>query len=245
ELLLLVDCSELKRTGIAPEQVAYVKNRAVLDHHISNGEPECSFGCVDPGASSTAILVYKLIQAANSQPDKGMASAILAGIAGDTGAFRFSNTTPEVLQVSGDLMERGADLRLIIKEYFMSRSPQVTALLGKVLSGIRYCYDGRLALAVIGNEDFCGIDKSELEGINAELNSIKGLRLSVLLREEVRGSWRCSFRSDGFVDCSRLAAAFGGGGHKNAAGCTVKADTAEEAADIILKEVAAWKASFA
>ena len=245
ELFLMLDCAEIKRTGIDPGLLSGIKNVAVLDHHIAPSAPKCSFGYVDPGASSTAILIYKLIRAANSQPDLGMSNAILAGIAGDTGAFRFSNTTAEVMQVSGDLMDRGADLPRIIKEYFMSRSKQVTFLLGKVLSGIKYYYDDRLALAVISNEDFCGIDKSELEGINAELNSIKGLRLSVLLREEIKGSWRCSFRSDGFVDCSRLASAFDGGGHKNAAGCTIKADSSGLASEMILKEVAAWKGSFA
>ncbi|MBR4749504.1 MAG: bifunctional oligoribonuclease/PAP phosphatase NrnA [Abditibacteriota bacterium] len=243
ELLLLTDCSDVKRTG-CEAALDGIKNKAVLDHHVCHGEPECSFGLVDPDACSASILVYKLILAANSQPDICTSEAILTGIAGDTGAFRFSNTTSEVLSVVADLTERGARLHEIIKEYFLSRPIRVVRLLGKVLHGLRFYYDNKVAVAVILNEDFDGINKTDLEGINTEINSIRDLRLSVLLREEEKGSFRCSLRSDGYVDCSRLAAVFDGGGHKNAAGCTLRRASSEEAVEDIMKEVANWKASF-
>ncbi|MBP5273604.1 MAG: bifunctional oligoribonuclease/PAP phosphatase NrnA [Abditibacteriota bacterium] len=244
ELLLLVDCSDIKRAGLEPEGVKSVKNRAVLDHHITAGEPECSFGLTDPSACSASMLVYRLILAANSQPDAVTSRAILTGIAGDTGAFRHSNTNAEVLAVAGDLTERGADLHDIIKNLFLSRPKKVVSLLGRVLSGLRYFYGDKMVIAVITNDAFEDIDKRELEGINSEINSIKGLRLSALLREEEKGSFRCSFRSDGYVDCSRLASVFGGGGHRNAAGCTLEGKTEEEAVEAVLKEAENWKASF-
>jgi phosphoesterase RecJ-like protein len=159
-----------------------------------------------------------------------MATCLLTGIVTDTGSFRFRNTTPDSLSVSAYLLERGGDLNQISEEVFQNKTLSSARLLGHVLESMKLACDNRLAWSLITNDDFIqsGAKDEDTEGFVNEMLFVNSVQIAVLMMEPKLGKVRVSIRSRGEVDVAQVAREFGGGGHKNAAGC---------AFDIPLQEV--------
>lgn len=192
-----------------------------IDHHISN-EGAGDLSWVVPEASSTAELIYELID--KSAMDADMAMAIYIGIIHDTGVFQYSNTSPRIMEIGAKLIGYGFDFSRLILETFYQRTYVQSQVLGRVLlESIRFM-DGSCIVSCLDRKimDFYDVGSKDLEGIVNHLRNIKGIHCAIFMYQTDVLEYKVSLRSDERVDVSRVAAFFGGGGHKRAAGCTMR-----------------------
>ncbi len=237
DLLVLVDCGGLDRTGLhLPEQGG--GKMVIVDHHLSSEGTRHGGHWIDAGASATGEMIYALIRELAVPLDKTIAVNLYASITTDTGTFRYSNTTPHILRVAADLIEQGADpwdnaLRLY-ESHPEGRIRLLTAALGTLERGL----GGRVAWVTLTSRMFAetGTAAGDTEGIVNYPRSIEGVEVALLFRQVGEKEWKLSFRSKGRVNVASLAETFGGGGHHNAAGCQVSG-TLEEVTQRVLDEL--------
>lgn len=236
DLVVVLDIADLGRLG---QLGGEVRQRGVpvacIDHHATDGTLPDGPRLVDQHACATGELVYDLAQAARWQLPPDAARALYVAILTDTGGFRFSNTTPRALQVAADLLQNGLDPEQIYSEIY-ARSPEGRVrLLAEVLETLVVESERGLSWVTVppGALERHGVDAEELDGVVEFPRSIKGMRLALLFRQIANGRIKVSFRSVGDVDVARLAAQFGGGGHKKAAGASLVGSLAEVQAKVL------------
>ena len=224
--VFVLDCSSLERVGPSAERlVARDAAVACVDHHAGNegfGDPRL----VDVEASATAELIHDLLEAVGLPITPEIAASLYAGIASDTGAFRYLNTTPKILRLAARLVEEGADPALTAEALYARKSAGSLRILGLALASLESRAAGQLAALTISRDMFdrARATPEDADGIVQYAKSLLGARVGVLIQEPTPGEVRISFRSDGSVDVNRVAGVFGGGGHKNAAGARVKGE---------------------
>ena len=201
---------------------------ALIDHHIPHNAPG-ELRIVDTDAAATALIVARLLDGSGEPISADMATCLYTGIVTDTGSFRFRNTSAEALSVAAMLLEHGADFVTVSEHVFQSRRLASARLLGRTLAGMRLDRNDRLAWGKIGAGDFAwaGASDDDTEGFVNELLAIDTVQVAALLREVKPNTVRCSARSRGVVDVADALRAFGGGGHRNAAGCTFETSLGE------------------
>lgn len=224
--VFVVDCSSLDRIGpSALELVAPDARIACVDHHAGSdgfGDPRL----VRVEASATAELIDEVLEACGIPVGPETAACLYAGIASDTGAFRFQNTTPHVLRLAARLVERGADPSRTAVSLFGRKSPASLRVLGLALASLESRADGKVSVLTISREMFDQAQAApeDADGIVQYAQAVNGARIGVLIQETAPGEVRISFRSDGSVDVNDVAGRFGGGGHKNAAGARLRGE---------------------
>jgi phosphoesterase RecJ-like protein len=232
-----VDADGSDRLGSAEPRVLGAPVVIDLDHHVGP-EPFGDIRVVEPAAAATGELVYELLCELGAPIDRPVAEALMTAIVTDTGAFRYASVTPRTLEITADLIARGAHPSPIVERVYGRRSYPATLLLGEALAHVHRSADGRLAWAALDRDAFrrTGARAEETEGIINEIRSIEGVTVAMFLREEPPspdgagpqvGSdgatvpVRVSLRSRDGTDVAALAERFGGGGHRAAAGCTL------------------------
>jgi bifunctional oligoribonuclease and PAP phosphatase NrnA len=199
-----------------------------IDHHPVGTEfGQLNF--LDSEAASTCEIVVDILDAINFDINSDAATALLTGIYTDTGSLMHSNTSQRVYRTCARLLRAGADQKSIIENVYRTTKPSSLRLWGKVLEKISITPEGG-AVSAVTMSDFrsTGSHFSELNGAIDYLNSIPGMRFSMILSErdgKVKGSLR-TLRDD--VDVSAMAQKFSGGGHKKAAGFTLDGTLEEE-----------------
>ena len=225
---LVLDTSDLARTGgllAGRPGDAIVLN---VDHHPGNTR----FGdvnWVDPMASSAGEMVYRILRRGGFPLGKAAATNLYAAILTDTGSFQHGNTTPEALRVAGDLVTCGVCVEEVAAGLYANRDPREWHLLSDALASLKLRADGRLAWMKVTATALqrAGLGLEATDGFIDYARALAGVRIAMLFKEVSATEVRVSFRSRGSVDVARLAGQFGGGGHRNAAGCTVQGTLAE------------------
>lgn len=225
DCLVVLDSSDLSRVGKVACLNAQRKPIINIDHHISNSNFG-TFNWVDANASSAAEMVYRLYKEMKVSLDQDAATALYAGILTDTGSFRYSNTTAFTHQVVAELLKFNIDV-VEVYQYCYENIPFAdTKTLAVMLGGITREAGGRIVWCQIPRRLFNkNIDTFDLgEHILSFCRAIKGVEVVALFREQfgARDQVRVNFRSQGKVDVNKVASNFGGGGHKTAAGATVR-----------------------
>lgn len=234
---IVVDCSDLERVGEAFGKKKF-KKIICLDHHKTS-IPFGSLNLINKEASAAGEIVYLVLINAFGKISQDIANCLYTAISTDTGGFKYSNTTPKSLKVSASLLEEGANPVLIAENLFENNPLRKVLLLGEVLKTLNIRGDGRIAQLYLLQESFkkTGSYAEDAEGFINHARGIEGVKVAILYRELEEGGFKVSLRSKGDVDVSIVAVHFGGGGHKNAAGCKVNS-ALSEAEEKILKEVA-------
>jgi phosphoesterase RecJ-like protein len=223
----ILDCSELERVGDKAKDIAKVKRLINIDHHISN-DGFCHFSYIDPTASSTGELLYRLATAMSAELTTEIATNLYAAILTDSGGFRYSSTTKGTLVAAGNLVGCGADPQWI-SEHIYENNPLVKIqLLGKVLETMRFDLDGRVGSMVVFQQtlDAIGARHEHSENFVDIPRTIQGVDVAILYSEMNAGLFKLSLRSKDRVNVERVARVFGGGGHMNAAACRIEGDFA-------------------
>ena len=223
---VVTDAGAYERLG--PE-VPGVDRRGVLlnlDHHITT-EPFGDVNYVDPHAASVGILAYKIIKGLGAPLSRDAAECIYASILADTGCFRYSSTDPECLRVAAELVEAGVEPWEMTVRVYEQQPLARMRLLAEVLSTLEV--HKKLATITITNAMVAktGTEIDFTDGFINYARSVDGVEVAASFREpENGGPWRVSFRSRGRVNVAAIAQKFGGGGHHNAAGCSMEGDEA-------------------
>lgn len=208
-----------------------------IDHHVTNARA-WQLTWLDADASATGEMIYKLVRQLGVTIDRDMALCLFTSIFTDTGSFRYTNTTPESMRISADLLEAGADPWLVTENVYESFAFRRIKLLGIVLSSLERSADGRIAWVVVTDELYrrTGTMAADTENFINFVRSVKGVEVAVLLRQIAEKQYKISLRSKGRVDLSALAQSFGGGGHRNAAG-GLMSGSLEEVTNKVIGEV--------
>jgi phosphoesterase RecJ-like protein len=228
ELILVIDCGDLKRTGFDERLKKMAKKKKTIiniDHHPKNDLHKiATVNLVDFKASSTSEIIWELLEKLQVEIDKEMATTLLTGLYTDTGGFKHSNTSPKTLKIAAELLRLGAKIKLITKNVSFNRTIPSMKLWGVVLNRLKKQADLSIVYSVITKDDLlnCGADYDDIAGVVNLINSIPDAKAAILFYETEDNKIRASVRteSDG-VDVSRLANLFGGGGHKKASGFTL------------------------
>ncbi|MDX9758352.1 MAG: bifunctional oligoribonuclease/PAP phosphatase NrnA [Bacteroidota bacterium] len=196
--------------------------KVIIDHHQSP-KRFADVYCSIPEASSTAEIVYDILNGDDIALPSAVALGLYVGIMTDTGSFRFDRTTPRVHRIAARLIEAGVDptavYRLIHDDYPLRR----TRLLGMILAGIEHFCDGRVSLLTV-TKDMFDATATTIEDVENIVNyglAIRGVEATALLTA-TDGQVKISFRSRGRITVNDIAGRFGGGGHRLAAGATVE-----------------------
>jgi len=221
DVVVLTDCPNPDRTeGLIDAARGAASAVVNVDHHPDNRRYG-TINWIDVGAAATGEMVYRLLVQLGVALTPSMATNLFTAVHTDTGSFRYSNVTPETFRIASALTEAGANPAAVSSALYERRAPEALRWLGESLSRVRVSDDGRIAWlalpAGLVPERF--IEAEELVNYPRSIASVK---VGCLLRELGGGRVKVSLRAKGEVDVNRVAARFGGGGHANAAGCTIQ-----------------------
>lgn len=219
DVAVLLECDSIQRTGFETIHAGMILN---IDHHQS-GRSFADFNWIDPDACAVGTMIYHLVVASGEELSAEMASCLYSAILTDTGAFTFACTDASTFGVAEHLLERGADSNGIAQSIYFSNPESKVRLLGAALSNLEI--DGEVAWSFVTRDDMQRANAivEDCEGVVNYLISILGVRAAVFLRELPAGNcFRLNLRSKGTVDVADVAERFGGGGHRNASGCTIE-----------------------
>lgn len=218
--VIMIECSTPSRGGEVEAILSKAQAVINLDHH-STFEAYGTVNAVAPGLSSVCELACRLQTAFLELPlVPAEADCYYTGVVTDTGRFMYPSTTPYTHRIVADLIDSGARFALINKLVFGVKAYPAVKLLGRALEKLYLVDGGRTAVVVLERADFeaCSAQGQHTEEIVNHGLMIPGVEVSVLFREEP-DRITVNFRSAGAVDVSEIAGSFGGGGHRNAAGC--------------------------
>lgn len=198
----------------------------VIDHHKTNVYKNFPI-LINHQASSTCEIIYNLFQDWKVNINKNIASSILAGIVGDTVFFKRTGNPKKVFAITTDLLEKGADFQSLVNQVYSSYDFLEIKLLGEYLKRMKFDIKKRFVWSAVPYEVFAQYGSpSAIREIVADMffQSINGADFGMVILEDKPGQIRISLRSKGGFDVSKIALSLGGGGHKNAAGATLKGD---------------------
>ncbi len=241
DLCITLDASDVKRLGDFAPYLETAENSLCIDHHVTNAGM-ANVNVVDADASSCCEVLYGLLE--SQKISKEVAECLYTGIIHDTGVFKYSNTSRKTMEIVGRLIEFGIDFPRIIDESFFMKSYGQSKLHGCALLNSKRIMDDRCIYTVVTQEQLkeFGCTVKATDGIVDQLRVIDGVEVVILLYETGNPSeYKVSLRTNSDVDLARIAAAFGGGGHVKAAGCTVTG-TVEEILDGVKEQIEIqWK----
>jgi phosphoesterase RecJ-like protein len=228
EVAFVLDCSELERVGKEAARIGTIRHLVNIDHHVSNAG-FCPTTLIDPQASSTGELICRLVSHMGLELDREMATGLYTAIITDTGGFRYGNTRRGTLLAAADLVTGGADPQWISENVYEMNPPAKIRLLAAVLPTLSIDEGGRVGSLTVTLQAIAaaGALPEHTEGFVDLPRSIRGVEISILFAELPDGRFKLSLRSKGNVNVERVARAFGGGGHINAAACRMEGDLAE------------------
>jgi phosphoesterase RecJ-like protein len=220
DLFLVVDTSAWAQLGAMGDVAKAMREKVlVIDHHVSEDDISDRW-FKDTSAEATARIVYEIGLRLRVPLSERIATPLYAGLSTDTGGFRFPSTTGETFRVAARLVDAHASPPTIYRELFEQDSIARLHLVGRTLAGARVSHDGRIITSTVRQADIKEVQAlpSDTEDLINLTLAVKGTELAVILIEQPDGRIKTSFRSRCHVDCNSLAARFGGGGHKAAAG---------------------------
>ncbi len=225
EAAVILDCSELDRVGKESRRIGSIPCLVNIDHHVSNGG-FCERMWIEPDASSTGELIFRLAERGGFELSPETANCLYTAVLTDTGGFRYGNTRTESLRAASVLVSRGASPQTISENVYESYPAERFLLLGIVLKSLSFDLGGKVGSLVVTLDALAaaGAVPEMTENFVDLPRSVKGVVVSILFSELSPNLFKVSLRSKGSFNVERVAAAFKGGGHINAAACRIEGD---------------------
>lgn len=234
DLLVAVDCAEVRRLAAYQELFKNHPNTIAIDHHITH-VPYAKVQLVKDISSCSEIMaeIYREMKISLT---KEIAENLYLGMVCDTGRFQHQGVTSQTLRTAADLLDVGVSYAEISKKVFNTKSREYYALMQKALTNLQYYEEGKICVLYLSQEDFtaAGIEESGAGGIVTLPGSIDGVEVGVYIRQRGEGEYKVSLRSEGIVNVAEVAKALGGGGHVCASGYSVENKTVEELVQEVL-----------
>jgi len=237
DAVIVMECGDLERTGVAGLDHPFIIN---IDHHVGNS----LYGAInwhDETAAACGEMVFDAIRALDVPLSFEIATHIYLAILTDTGAFHHSNITPRTFDICRQTVEAGVNPAVMARRVYDSNSVGKLKLMGTLLGSMELVDQGRLAVLYMDDAilEACGCTHDDTEGIINLPLTAREIQAVVFFKVTPENAVRVSMRSKYDVDVRKVANAFGGGGHKNAAGFTVEGRLADVRPGILTRLVAA------
>lgn len=223
DLCIVLDCAEPGLLGRKFPFDRLTSPQVYIDHHSIPYE-DCLVNLHDSKASAVGEILFHLCRALEVELTQDIAAALYTSIITDTGSFRYTSTSADSMRVCSYLLATEIDVWDIASHIYENVPAEKLRLLGLVLQTLWLSEDGRIACLHANRQMLkkCHCSGAMTDGFINYARSIHGVEVSIFLTQLEADLYRLSFRSRGNIDVSEIAARFGGGGHKNAAACTLK-----------------------
>jgi phosphoesterase RecJ-like protein len=240
DLAILLDCSNLERTGNAAPAIRRIPFMINIDHHATNTRYG-TLNLVRPEACASSEIVYSLIKEMNLSMTREIATAIYTGILSDTGSFRFANTNENAFSICREMVSLGVDPSFVAQHVYGPFSLNRLKLLNRALDSLEISKNGQMSIMSLSRDVFrkTNTRPEDTDGFLNYARNIKDIKVAALIQEQEsplsenkhgdrqdpcsghEKSFHVSMRSNGQADVAAIALAFGGGGHAGAAGFTI------------------------
>lgn len=238
DLIIALDIASIDRMiGSAREIFDNAENTIAIDHHKTN-KGYAKLNHIRGGISSTGEVLYDFFKELNIEITKEMAVGLYAAILTDTGCFKYESTTSHTFQIAAELSQIGINTADIADLCYTNKPKNLILFQNNLVSSAQFCLDDKIAYTLISDEILKKYSAKDeyTEGICETLRSIKNVEIAFVLKETERGI-KVSIRTKE-IDATKIAQKFNGGGHKRAAGCTIKLKL-NQALEALLKEAKA------
>ncbi|OMF36763.1 DHH family phosphoesterase [Paenibacillus sp. FSL H8-0548] len=234
DAIIAVDCADFKRIGEVASSFALDAKLLNIDHHPTNN----GFGSVNvirAEAAATVEILFDLIERAEIALDLNCATAIYTGLLTDTGGFRYSNTSPRVMEIASQLLAVGVSGNKLADHLLEKMTMAKLKLLQMALNRLTFTDNLEIGWVFIGKDDLrnTGAVSEDLEGIVNYALNVDGVEVGILFKEAEDGSVKASLRSAGKANVAAIAQEFGGGGHVRAAGCRLEGTVADSITKLV------------
>lgn len=224
ECVVCVDFGEITRCGKCEKIFAEAKEKLVLDHHIT-GKKMCEYHYTDTTAAAASEIIQRLLKIMNIRLTKKIAEPVYIGIMTDSGCCRYSNTTRKTLLALAELIDF-VDVGYVNHMIFDIKTKEAFELQTRLLTQMHEAANGKIHYLAVKKED--AANEALLNGlVNSALN-IEGTEIGILFKQRDDKTVKVSVRTVENINAAALCREFNGGGHINAAGCTID-DTPENA----------------
>lgn len=222
DVAFVLDIGELRRAGDTFCRFNRINKIINLDHHLSC-ENFGIYNLIDPSAAATGVLVYRIASTLGYRFDFETALCLYVSIITDTGSFRYSNANREAFTIAGEMIECGVNAWDVAEQLYENQPRKRLELLARCLPTLEVIKDGLAASVTVTSDMYAstGADAELTDGFVNYPRSISGVEVAIFFRQLDETKVKVGFRSKGKVNVAVFSAALGGGGHHNAAGCTV------------------------
>lgn len=236
DLVINVDIASIERACEGKTLFEKAKNTINIDHHKTNNA-YAKLNYINADASSTGEILFGMFKNLKWEIDLDCAICLYTAILTDTGSFRFDNTKPTTFECASKLVEIGVNPSDMYKKVYESDSKTLVTFQSYCISKAKFLDNDKIAYTTVYKKDMERFSANDecMEGLTEKLRAIVSTQIAFVAKEMKSGGTKFSMRSKS-ADVAEICEVFGGGGHKFAAGCTIKASL-EDAVNLILKEI--------
>jgi len=235
DLMISFDCGSFDRLGVEKGDYFLIN----IDHHTSN----TNYGDINliEDAASTSQVVFNMLEANSIPIDKDTAICIYTALVTDTGNFQYESVTSEVFRVASELVKNGVSPEFVSKNLYERDRLSRLRFLAKALDTLELHCEGKVGTIEITNElmEKSGAVKDDTDGVVNMVRKLETVEVSIMLREEEDGKIKISLRSKNYVNVSKIAVKYGGGGHIRASGATISGKSFSEIKKMLLDDLKA------
>jgi phosphoesterase RecJ-like protein len=241
DLLIIVDLNVLDRMGVFECLYGQSDKVILIDHHIAAEFPAANVCISNKDAASCGEIVYEFFKSNNIKITPQIANALYTAVATDTGCFLYPSTTGDTHNITAELLKCGADLELVNYNNFRVYDRHLIIGIKTILKHMRFYCNGRVGISGLKREKYRGytFDAEERDKFKKYIADVRGVVASAFFHRD-GAIWRCSLRSHGDINIEPIAKYFNGGGHKHAAGFSIKGSYA----NIVRQTVAQFERLF-
>lgn len=239
DCLCCVDVGDGKRVGRRAEAFAAHSDTVCIDHHQGDGS-FARLSYVDPHSPATGEIVYDMLRNLDIPITKEIGEYLYCALSTDTGSFQYANTTAHTMEIAAEIMALGVNTAHLCELLYGRRSFKQLKLQGEAIATLELHCGGRIGTAYVTGEMYkkYNADKTDTDHLASLPREIDGVVMSAFLTQRGPDEIRVNLRAKGDHDVSKAAAAFGGGGHMRAAGCTINSCDMDFAVKTVVAELA-------
>lgn len=236
DLFIALDSSDENRMGDNIKKIFETSKKTVnIDHHFSNTK-FADLNIVDDKSPATCEVLARIFETLDLELNKDIATSLFTGLSTDTGSFKYSSVNSNTFLIASNLFKYDIDINEVTVNVYQSRSRQKTDLLIRAMNSIEYFDNDKIAVVFVTKDDMIKskAEKADADGIVEFVRDIDSVEFAVLLKEK-DDCIRLSLRSKSYLDCTKVASKFNGGGHVRASGGTINHTDLNKAKEDVVK----------